>query len=210
MDWNRCRPLHALCAFASCHWASITVHDIARKGLVWPFRVAIAPITGLAHDGSTGAPISRSALIGWAALLVAHANEDTIQRRSGLRMPANGLGTCCRKTARGQPIIDATKEYLRLGQPDRHGDGRGTTKRSARPCARRASSGEDVWITSKLASGTVNSPIKGYRSRQHSAGDRTSYLDLVLIHSPKMGQGQGHRGLEGAHRREEGRQGAPA
>ena len=54
-------------------------------------------------------------LVGWAALLVAHANEDTIRLRSGLRMPANGLGTCCRKTARGQPIIDATKEYLRLG-----------------------------------------------------------------------------------------------
>ena len=54
-------------------------------------------------------------LIGWAALLVAHANEDTIQLRNGLRMPANGLGTCCRKTARGQPIIAATKEYLRLG-----------------------------------------------------------------------------------------------
>ena len=53
--------------------------------------------------------------IGWAALVVAHANEDTIQLRNGLRMPANGLGTCCRKTARGQPIIDATKEYLRLG-----------------------------------------------------------------------------------------------
>ena len=55
------------------------------------------------------------ALLGCAALLVAHAKEDTIQLRSGLRMPANGLGTCCRKTARGQPIIDATKEYLRLG-----------------------------------------------------------------------------------------------
>ena len=86
------------------------------------FRVAIAIYIhdqwspGLAHDGSMAAPISRRAgLIGWAALLVAHANEDTIQLRNGLRMPANGLGTCCRKTARGQPIIAATKAYLRLG-----------------------------------------------------------------------------------------------
>ena len=54
-------------------------------------------------------------LVGWAAVVASSANEDTIRLRSGLRMPANGLGTCCRKTARGQPIIDATKAYLRLG-----------------------------------------------------------------------------------------------
>ena len=137
------------------------------------------------------APKSRCAgLIGWAALLVAHANEDTIQLRSGLRMPANGLGTCCRKTARGQPIIDATKAYLRLGgrlidtaMAYRNHEEIGEALRAS------GIQREDVWLTSKLASGTVNSYAKGLAAVDNILQEiGTTYLDLVLIHSPKMGK----------------------
>jgi len=129
-------------------------------------------------------------LVGWAALLVAHANEDTIQLRSGLRMPANGLGTCCRKTARGQPIIDATKAYLRLGgrlidtaMAYRNHEEVGEALRAS------GVKREDVWITSKLASGTVNSYAKGISAIDNILQEiGTPYLDLVLIHSPKMGR----------------------
>ena len=139
------------------------------------------------------AHISRRAslvrLIGWAALLVAHANED-IRLRSGLRMPANGLGTCCRKTARGQPIIDAIKAYLRLGgrlidtaMAYRNHEEVGEALRAS------GVKREDVWITSKLASGTVNSYAKGLAAVDNILQEiGTSYLDLVLIHSPKMGR----------------------
>ena len=130
------------------------------------------------------------ALLGWAALLVAHANEDTIQLRNGLRMPANGLGTCCRKTARGQPIIAATKEYLRLGgrlidtaMAYRNHEEIGEALRAS------GVKREDLWITSKLASGTVNSYAKGIAAIDNILQEiGTSYLDLVLIHSPKMGR----------------------
>ena len=130
------------------------------------------------------------ALLGWAALLVANANEDTIQLRNGLRMPANGLGTCCRKTARGQPIIDATKEYLRLGgrlidtaMAYRNHEEIGEALRAS------GVKREDVWITSKLASGTVNSYAKGIAAIDNILQELgTSYVDLMLIHSPKMGR----------------------
>ena len=174
------------------------------------FRVAIAIYIHdqchpwLAHDvyGRTHKSTRGARLIGWAALLVAHANEDTIQLRNGLRMPANGLGTCCRKTARGQPIIDATKEYLRLGgrlidtaMAYRNHEEIGEALRAS------GVKREDVWITSKLASGTVNSYAKGLAAVDNILQEiGTSYLDLVLIHSPKMGKEK----AEGAHRRQEG------
>ena len=46
-----------------------------------------------------------------------------------------------------------------------------------------------VWITSKLASGTVNSYAKGIAAVDNILQEiGTTYLDLVLIHSPKMGK----------------------
>ena len=46
---------------------------------------------------------------------------------------------------------------------------------------------EDVWITSKLASGTVNSYAKGIAAIDNILQEiGTSYLDLVLIHSPQQ------------------------
>ena len=46
-----------------------------------------------------------------------------------------------------------------------------------------------VWITSKLASGTVNSYAKGIAAIDNILQEiGTTYLDLVLIHSPKMGR----------------------
>ena len=130
------------------------------------------------------------ALVGWAAVIASSANEDTIQLRNGLQMPANGLGTCCRKTARGQPIIDATKEYLRLGgrlidtaMAYRNHEEIGEALRAS------GVKREDVWITSKLASGTVNSYAKGLAAVDNILQEiGTTYLDLVLIHSPKMGR----------------------
>ena len=105
-------------------------------------------------------------------------------------MPANGLGTCCRKTARGQPIIDATKEYLRLGgrlidtaMAYRNHEEIGEALRAS------GVKREDVWLTSKLASGTVNSYAKGLAAVDNILQEiGTTYLDLVLIHSPKMGK----------------------
>ena len=130
------------------------------------------------------------AFVGWAAVVASSANEDTIQLRNGLRMPANGLGTCCRKTARGQPIIDATKAYLRLGgrlidtaMAYRNHEEIGEALRAS------GIQREDVWLTSKLASGTVNSYAKGLAAVDNILQEiGTTYLDLVLIHSPKMGR----------------------
>ena len=46
-----------------------------------------------------------------------------------------------------------------------------------------------VWITSKLASATVNSYAKGLAAIDNILQEiGTTYLDLVLIHSPKMGR----------------------
>ena len=130
----------------------------------------------------------RVALLGWAAVVASSANEDTIQLRNGLRMPANGLGTCCRKTARGQPIIDATKEYLRLGgrlidtaMAYRNHEEVGEALRAS------GVKRQDIWITSKLANGTVNSYAKGLAAVDNILQEiGTSYLDLVLIHSPQQ------------------------
>ena len=129
-------------------------------------------------------------LVGWAAIVASYANEDTIRLRGGLQMPASGLGTCCRKTASGQPIIEATKEYLRLGgrlidtaMAYRNHEEIGEAVRAS------GINREDIWITSKLASGSVNSYAKGLAAIDNILEDiGTPYLDLVLIHSPKMGK----------------------
>ena len=124
------------------------------------------------------------------SVAAALAELETIKLAGGLEMPANGLGTCCRKTARGQPIIDATKAYLQLGgrlidtaMAYRNHEEIGEALRAS------GVKREDVWITSKLASGTVNSYAKGISAIDNILQEiGASYLDLVLIHSPKMGR----------------------
>ena len=66
-------------------------------------------------------------------------------------MPAIGFGTCCRKSAKGQPLITSTKEFLRQGgrlidtaqMYKNHKDLAVAVRESGVPRA-------EIWITSKV------------------------------------------------------------
>ena len=100
-------------------------------------------------------------------------------------MPALGYGTCCRDSAKGQPLITSTKEYLKLG-------GRlidtaqmyGNHKDLAR--AMRESSGvprSEIWITSKVNTHQVKTRAATVASIDKSAAELgVAYIDLMLIH----------------------------
>ncbi|EGB06819.1 hypothetical protein AURANDRAFT_13263, partial [Aureococcus anophagefferens] len=114
----------------------------------------------------------------------------TIKLAGGLEMPANGLGTCCRKTAKGPPIVAATKAYLELGGRlldtamayGNHADiGRGL-RESGVPR-------DEVWITSKISP----SRAANYKQCAKATADLleelgVAFVDLLLIHTPKLGE----------------------
>mmetsp|Transcript_347 Transcript_347/g.801 ORF Transcript_347/g.801 Transcript_347/m.801 type:complete len:368 (+) Transcript_347:50-1153(+) len=115
---------------------------------------------------------------------------STISLRSGLEMPAVGFGTCCRPSAKGEAIYKSTKLFLKSGGRlidtamayRNHVEiGRAVTK-SGLPRS-------EIWITSKVAPNQA----KNYDDCMYAVDDvleelDTPYLDLLLIHSPKLGR----------------------
>ena len=52
---------------------------------------------------------------GGASIPLPNFAGETVRLRNGLEMPAVGFGTCCRATAKGEPIVESTKLYLKHG-----------------------------------------------------------------------------------------------
>ena len=118
------------------------------------------------------------------------ARGETVRLRGGLEMPAVGFGTCCRASARGAAVAEATRLYLKnggklvdtamayrnhkeIGEGLRAG-GRARTRCGSRP---RSRSGQ----------------VRGYDACVAAVENLVSELgvarvDLLLIHSPKLGE----------------------
>jgi len=118
------------------------------------------------------------------------SSSDTIRLRSGLDMPAVGYGTCCRPTAKGPAIYKSTKFYLKQG--GRLIDTAMAYKNHVEIGKAIRDSGiprSKLWITSKIQPNFVQSYevcLAAVDGILKELG--TDYLDLVLIHSPKLGK----------------------
>jgi len=110
--------------------------------------------------------------------------------RSGLKMPAVGYGTCCRKSAKGEAIYHSTRIYLKNG-------GRlidtamayGNHREIGQAVADSGIDRSEIWITSKIAPGKVKSYdacLSAVDGILKELG--TTYIDLLLIHSQKLGK----------------------
>lgn len=124
-------------------------------------------------------------------------DKDTIAiKGSAKRMPINGFGTCCRKSAFGPPLVQSTKAYLAHGGRHidtaqmylNHWDIAKAIKESGVPR-------EELWVTSKLQSAKLMAWPKAVVSEESAVEAVDSslrelgldYLDLMLIHSPEGG-----------------------
>ena len=118
------------------------------------------------------------------------ADVETITLRSGLKMPAIGYGTCCRSTARGKAIITSTIKYIEAG---------GRLIDTAMAYRNHKEIGEAlrttgiqrdrIWITSKISPNFVKSRAETITACQNILQELgVAYLDLLLIHSPKLGR----------------------
>jgi len=114
----------------------------------------------------------------------------TIRLRSGLEMPAVGYGTCCRPSAQGEQIYQSTLTYLTHG--GRLIDTAMAYKNHVEigRAIRDAGMPRDkLWITSKIAPGKVKTYqqcLAAVDTILQELG--TTYLDLLLIHTPKLGK----------------------
>eukprot|EP00980_Cylindrotheca_fusiformis_P006922 scaffold1442_cov128-Cylindrotheca_fusiformis.AAC.43 len=110
---------------------------------------------------------------------------------SRIDMPAIGYGTCCRPTAKGEPLYESTKYFLEIGGKlidtavmyDNHKE----IGRAIRDVVKNRS---DIWITSKITDRRVK---KGRQSTVEAVKKilnelQTPYLDLCLIHFPTKGK----------------------
>lgn len=117
---------------------------------------------------------------------------ETITLRSGYKMPSIGIGTCCRPTAKGPDIYKSIVTFLHHGGRlidtamayDNHLD----IGRAVRDSGLRR---DEIWITSKIAVGRMKGKgpagtVQAVRDILSELG--TNYLDLCLVHSPKMGR----------------------
>ena len=102
-------------------------------------------------------------------------------------MPAIGFGTCCRKSATGQPLVDSTKSYLSQG-------GRlidtaqmyGNHKDIARAIRESGVPRSEIWITSKVNTHRVKTREAAVASIDKSAAELgVAYIDLMLIHGAR-------------------------
>ncbi|KAL7524754.1 hypothetical protein ACHAWF_001070 [Thalassiosira exigua] len=118
------------------------------------------------------------------------AAPNTIRLRSGLGMPAIGYGTCCRPSAKGEAVYSSTLAYLKLGGRlvdtamayRNHVDIGRAAKDSGIPRPK-------LWITSKVAPGKVKTYGECLKAVDEILDELdTEYLDLLLIHTPKLGK----------------------
>lgn len=107
-----------------------------------------------------------------------------------INMPSVGYGTCCRHSAKGDDIYKSTKIYLEMG--GRLIDTAMAYKNHKEIGQAIRDSGvdrSDIWITSKIAVGHVHGrdqTLEAVQSILQELG--STYLDLCLIHSPKLGK----------------------
>lgn len=99
-------------------------------------------------------------------------------------MPAIGFGTCCRKSARGPPLIASTKEFLAQG--GRLIDTAQMYKNHVELGVAIRESGvarEQLWLTTKVNTRAVSTRGAAVKAVENSARELgVAYLDLVLIH----------------------------
>lgn len=107
---------------------------------------------------------------------------------SPYRMPAVGFGTCCRKAARGPPLVASAKEYLAQGGRlidtaqlyENHADIKVAIEQSGLPR-------KQIWVTSKINTRPMKGAV-GSRAAAETAVNLTlaelglEYIDLLLIH----------------------------
>ena len=118
------------------------------------------------------------------------ADVETVTLRSGIQMPAVGYGTCCRSTAKGKAVVESTIKYLKAGgklidtaMAYRNHKDIGKALRAS-GVAREA-----IWLTSKIAPSAVRSRTDTVAACHDILKDLgVEYLDLLLIHSPKLGR----------------------
>mmetsp|Transcript_33262 Transcript_33262/g.89209 ORF Transcript_33262/g.89209 Transcript_33262/m.89209 type:complete len:267 (+) Transcript_33262:2-802(+) len=115
-------------------------------------------------------------------------------------MPALGLGTCCRRSALGEPLVASVKAYLALG--GRHVDTAqlyGNHAELGRAILESRVPREELWITSKVKilpgpdhAGRTDAPAARTAGDVVAAVDsslrelRLEYLDLMLLHHPSQ------------------------
>jgi len=113
-------------------------------------------------------------------------------RHSGRLMPAAGYGTCCRKSAKGAAVEQSTLFYLQNG-------GRlidtamayGNHAEIGSAVHRSQIARSELWITSKISPNLVRSYDETLAAVDSILKElQTEYLDLLLIHSPKLGKVQ--------------------
>jgi diketogulonate reductase-like aldo/keto reductase len=153
----------------------------------------IFAVSRFSHTVATTPELSPRLGVGASSLLpkkpgALRQKAETIVLKSGLAMPALGFGTCCRPSARGPAITKATVNYLMAG-------GRlvdtamayGNHKEIGAALAESGIPREEIWLTSKIAPNAVksrNATIAACTTILSELG--TNYLDLLLIHSPKL------------------------
>lgn len=115
---------------------------------------------------------------------------DTIRLRSGLEMPAVGYGTCCRPSAKGEAIFKSTKIFLKNG--GRLIDTAMAYRNHEEIGKAIAKSGiprSEIWITSKIAPNKAKNYDECLIDVDNILEElETPYLDLLLIHAPKLGK----------------------
>jgi len=114
----------------------------------------------------------------------------SIKLASGLEMPLIGYGTCCRASAKGEAIYKSTGIYLKLG--GRHIDtamSYGNHAEIGRAVKESGIPRSEIWLTSKVAPGKVKSYNECLAAVDNIMIELdTPYVDLLLIHSPKLGK----------------------
>ena len=115
---------------------------------------------------------------------------SSVRLRSGLNMPSIGYGTCCRPSAKGEAIYKSTGIFLKHG-------GRlidtamayGNHVEIGRAVKDSGISRSEMWITSKVSPNKAKSYDECLLAVDGILQELgTSYLDLVLIHTPKLGK----------------------
>lgn len=109
------------------------------------------------------------------------------------RMPDVGFGTCCRKAAKGQPLIDSTLHYLEAGgrlldTAQLYGNHRDVGAAVGQFVRSSGVKRESLWITSKvrtLGKGGARTSAAAVAAVDESLDELgLAYLDLMLVHHP--------------------------
>jgi len=169
-------------------------------GIILAVALILLAIGSSRRNTSGGAMETKASLDSTATTTVttihklSNFNGETVSLRTSV-MPAIGYGTCCRKSAKGEAIYTSTLTYLKLG-------GRlidtamayGNHVEIGRAVRDSDVTRDNVWITGKVAPNAVKGKGDVYKKTMDAIDTMLqelnvgSYLDLCLIHSPKLGR----------------------